>query len=100
MPPYSTDEVCRLAHISYRQVDYWIRTGLLTPSIRGAAGSGSQRHFSQADLDRVRVVKALLDAGISLQRIRHHRTDLRRLALKLVKDLEQLIELVPAEAAS
>jgi DNA-binding transcriptional MerR regulator len=58
------------AGISYRQLDYWARTGLVEPSIRGAAGSGSQRLYSFRDLVVLRVVKSLLEAGVSLQNIR------------------------------
>lgn len=58
------------AGISYRQLDYWARTGLVQPSIRAAAGSGSQRLYSFRDLVVLRVVKSLLEAGVSLQNIR------------------------------
>jgi DNA-binding transcriptional MerR regulator len=58
------------AGISYRQLDYWARTGLVEPSIRPAAGSGSQRLYSFRDLVVLRVVKSLLEAGVSLQNIR------------------------------
>jgi len=60
----------RAAGISYRQLDYWARTGLVEPSIRPAAGSGSQRLYSFRDLVVLRVVKSLLEAGVSLQNIR------------------------------
>lgn len=58
------------AGISYRQLDYWARTGLVEPSIRPASGSGSQRLYSFRDLVVLRVVKSLLEAGVSLQNIR------------------------------
>jgi DNA-binding transcriptional MerR regulator len=60
----------RAAGISYRQLDYWARTGLVEPSIRPAAGSGTQRLYSFRDLVVLRVVKSLLEAGVSLQNIR------------------------------
>lgn len=56
--------------ITYRQLDYWARTGLVMPSIRGAAGSGSQRLYSFKDMLVLKIVKRLLDTGISLQNIR------------------------------
>ena len=58
------------AGISYRQLDYWARTGLVRPEIRGARGSGSQRLYSFRDILMLKVVKRLLDAGVSLQQIR------------------------------
>ena len=59
------------ACITYRQLDYWARTGLVVPSIRSAKGSGSQRLYSFRDILVLRVVKKLLDAGVSLQQVRH-----------------------------
>jgi DNA-binding transcriptional MerR regulator len=67
---YRVPEVCRLVGISYRQLDYWARTDLVTPSIRDASGSGSQRLYSFQDLVTLRVIKKLLDTGVSLQRVR------------------------------
>ena len=61
---------CSAAGITYRQLDYWARTGLVTPGIRSAGGSGTQRLYSFRDILMLRVVKNLLDAGISLQQIR------------------------------
>lgn len=58
------------AGITYRQLDYWARTGLVRPEIRAARGSGSQRLYSFRDILMLKVVKRLLDAGVSLQQIR------------------------------
>ncbi|MEY4409253.1 MAG: hypothetical protein RLZ65_282 [Actinomycetota bacterium] len=58
------------AGISYRQLDYWDRTGLVTPSIQTATGSGSQRLYSFRDILVLKLVKRLLDTGVSLQQIR------------------------------
>ena len=69
---------CQVVGITYRQLDYWARTGLVVPSIRGAAGSGSQRLYSFKDMLVLKVVKRLLDAGVSLQNIRVAVEHLRR----------------------
>jgi DNA-binding transcriptional MerR regulator len=61
---------CAAAGITYRQLDYWARTGLVEPSVRPAAGSGSQRLYGFRDILVLKVVKKLLDTGISLQQIR------------------------------
>lgn len=58
------------AGITYRQLDYWARTGLLQPSVRAAKGSGSQRLYSFRDILVLKIVKKLLDAGVSLQQVR------------------------------
>lgn len=63
-------QVCKIVGISYRQLDYWARTKLVTPSIRTAQGSGSQRLYSFADLVDLKLIKNLLETGVSLQRVR------------------------------
>jgi DNA-binding transcriptional MerR regulator len=67
---YRGPAACQIAGITYRQLDYWARTGLVAPSIRSAHGSGSQRLYSFKDLLVLKVVKRLLDTGVSLQNIR------------------------------
>ncbi len=63
-------EVCSVVGITYRQLDYWARTGLLRPSIVDASGSGSQRRYSYGDVLELKVIKRLLDAGLKLQQAR------------------------------
>src|SRR4051812_48932151 len=67
---YRGPTACAAAGITYRQLDYWARTGLVEPSVRSATGSGSQRLYSFRDILLLKVIKRLLDAGISLQQIR------------------------------
>jgi DNA-binding transcriptional MerR regulator len=67
---YRGVSACHAVGISYRQLDYWARTALVVPSIRDASGSGTQRLYSFRDLVVLKVVKRLLDAGVSLQNIR------------------------------
>lgn len=67
---YRVPEVCKIVGISYRQLDYWARTGLVRPSIKDAQGSGTQRQYSFQDLVALKVIKSLLDTGVSLQRVR------------------------------
>jgi DNA-binding transcriptional MerR regulator len=78
---------CHAAGISYRQLDYWARTGLVVPSVRSAAGSGSQRLYSFRDIVVLKVVKRLLDAGVSLQNIRKAIDQLRA---RGIDDLAQI----------
>lgn len=61
---------CSAAGISYRQLDYWARTGLVEPTIRTASGSGTSRLYSFRDILVLKIVKRLLDTGISLQNVR------------------------------
>lgn len=74
------------AGISYRQLDYWARTGLVEPTIRNAVGSGSQRLYGFRDILVLKLVKRLLDTGISLQQIRVAMEQLRSSG---VEDLAQ-----------
>ena len=76
----------RAAGISYRQLDYWARTELVEPTVRGAAGSGSQRLYGFRDILVLKLVKRLLDTGISLQQIR---TAVNQLRESGVNDLAQ-----------
>jgi DNA-binding transcriptional MerR regulator len=78
---------CNAAGITYRQLDYWARTGLVVPEIRGAAGSGTQRLYSFRDILILKVIKRLIDAGISLQQIR---TAIEHLRARGVEDLTQV----------
>jgi DNA-binding transcriptional MerR regulator len=86
---YRGPTACSAAGISYRQLDYWARTGLVEPSVRPAKGSGSSRLYGFRDILVLRVVKRLLDTGISLQQIRaavsflreNGTTDLARITL-------------------
>ena len=63
-------QVCAIVGITYRQLDYWARTGLLRPSIAEAEGSGSKRRYSYGDVLELKVIKRLLDAGLKLQQAR------------------------------
>src|SRR6478736_8176933 len=67
---YRGPTACSAAGITYRQLDYWARTGLVEPSIRPAHGSGTQRLYSFRDVVVLKIVKRLLDTGVSLQNIR------------------------------
>ncbi|MBK8446275.1 MAG: MerR family transcriptional regulator [Micropruina sp.] len=78
---------CGAAEITYRQLDYWARTGLVAPEVRPAGGSGTQRLYSFRDILLLKVIKRLIDAGISLQQIR---TAIDHLRARGVQDLTQV----------
>ena len=67
---YRGPVACSAAGITYRQLDYWARTGLVVPSVRGATGSGTQRLYGFRDILVLRIVKRLIDTGVSLPNIR------------------------------
>ena len=72
---YRGPVACAAVGITYRQLDYWARTGLLQPSVRAAKGSGSQRLYSFKDILVLKIVKKLLDAGVSLQQLHRRGVD-------------------------
>jgi DNA-binding transcriptional MerR regulator len=84
---YRGTTACRVAGITYRQLDYWARTGLVEPSIRPATGSGTHRLYGFRDVLVLKIVKRLLDTGVSLQQIRSAVTHLRE---RGVDDLAQI----------
>jgi DNA-binding transcriptional MerR regulator len=84
---YRGPTACAAAGITYRQLDYWARTGLVAPSVRTATGSGTQRLYSFRDILVLKVVKRLLDTGVSLQNIRKAVDHLRT---RGVKDLANI----------
>ena len=84
---YRGPTACKAAGITYRQLDYWARTGLVEPSVRTATGSGTQRLYGFRDILVLKVVKRLLDTGVSLQQIR---TAIECLRERGVDDLAQL----------
>jgi DNA-binding transcriptional MerR regulator len=67
---YRGTVACAAAGITYRQLDYWARTDLVVPSLRPLPGSGAGRLYSFRDIIVLKIVKRLLDAGVSLHNIR------------------------------
>ncbi len=67
---FRSPQVCSIVGITYRQLDYWDRSGLLGPSMQTASGSGTQRLYNFQDIVTLRVIKRLKDAGTSLHKIR------------------------------
>lgn len=106
---FSGRQTADIVGITYRQLDYWARTDLVRPSLADAAGSGSRRRYSYSDLLELKIIKTLIDAGISLTAVRNAFGYLReqlgtdissaRLVLSgssavLVRDGEELVDVV------
>ena len=64
---FSSRQVCRITGLSARQLRYWQQTGLLSPSQHTPGGHA---RYSFTDLIALKSARRLLDAGVSLQRIR------------------------------
>ncbi|MSZ61867.1 MAG: MerR family transcriptional regulator [Actinobacteria bacterium] len=84
---YRGATACTAAGISYRQLDYWARTGLVEPTVRSASGSGTQRLYGFQDILVLKIVKRLLDTGVSLQNIR---TAVNHLRARGIEDLARI----------
>ena len=80
-PGYRVPQVVEIVGISYRQLDYWARTGLVRPSVRDAQGSGTQRLYAFQDLALLKLIKRMLDSGVNLQQVRK--------AMKTLKTLDE-----------
>jgi DNA-binding transcriptional MerR regulator len=79
---YRGTSAATAAGITYRQLDYWDSSALVKPSVRGAAGSGSQRLYSFRDILVLKLVKRLLEAGVTLQQIRIAMAELHDAGIK------------------
>lgn len=55
-------QVCQLARVSYRQLDYWARTGALIPALE-ARGSGSRRRWTLSQARAAAVLGLLSELG-------------------------------------
>ena len=65
---YTCQQVMRITGLSRRQLTYWRKTGLINPQFQT---SGGHARFSFANLLALRTAKKLIDAGVSVQRIRN-----------------------------
>ncbi len=71
-PAYTDSQVRALTGITYRQLDYWTRTGRVTASRHVTSGHGDPRLYSSDDVMRIAVLARMLDAGLSLAAADRH----------------------------
>lgn len=71
MEGFTADQASRFTGCTSHQLRYWDRVGLVRPGVQSSGGRpGVRRLYSFRDLVALRVVKSLLDGGMSLQRVR------------------------------
>jgi len=76
---FTAQQACKLTGCTHHQLRYWDRVALVRPTIQNTGGRpGIRRLYSFRDLVALRVVKSLLDNGMSLQRVRRAWDYLRR----------------------
>ena len=82
--------MCHIVGITYRQLDYWARTGLAQPDVV-ARGSGTWRRYSGNDVAELLVIRRLLDAGMNLNRLRIVMDTLRTVPSDLLDDILEVM---------
>ncbi len=107
MEAFTAQQACRLTGCTSHQLRYWDRVKLVQPSIQSTGGRpGKRRLYSFRDLVALRVVRSLLDNGMSVQRVRRAWDYLRRTAdmdshlseVRLVTDGQSIFQVASDEA--
>jgi DNA-binding transcriptional MerR regulator len=76
---FTAQQASALTACTHHQLRYWDRVGLVSPTIQRTGGRpGVRRLYSFRDLVALKVVRSLLDNGMSLQRVRRAWDYLRR----------------------
>ena len=65
----TAQDMCKLAGVSPRTLDFWVRSGVLSASVSKATGTGSKRRYSGADLVRCKLAVMLRSMGMETSRI-------------------------------
>lgn len=91
---FTTRQAAAISHLSQRQLHYWRRTQLVTPSNHSPGGHA---RYSFTDLIIIRAIKQLLDAGVSVQRIRGSISRLRQFLPSIKTPLNELTLVVNGE---
>jgi len=84
---FSTRQVCRITGLSARQLGYWRKTGLLSPAKQT---NGGHARYSFVDLVSLKTASRLIDAGVSVQRIRQCLQSLSRFLPNTDTPLQEL----------
>jgi DNA-binding transcriptional MerR regulator len=85
---FKTREVVELLDLSRRQLQYWAKTGLIEPSARTPGG---HHRYSFDDLVALKATKRLIDAGVSVQKIRKSVSALQALLPQVGRPLSELV---------
>ena len=102
MEGFTAQQTSRFTGCTAHQLRYWDRIGLVKPSVQATGGRpGVRRLYSFRDLVALKVVKSLLDHGMSLQRVRRAYSYLRKRAalddhlseVKLVTDGQSIFKI-------
>ena len=84
---YRVGDVAKIIGISRRQLQYWDETDLVQP---GARTPGGHARYAFEDLVALKTAKRLIDAGVSVQRIRKSIRALRELLPSVERPLAEV----------
>lgn len=84
---FTPGQICNIVGVSKRQLQYWNISGLINPASKTAGGHG---RFTFQDLIAVKTIKKLIDAGVSVQRIRRNIGELMKILPRIKRPLEEL----------
>lgn len=84
---FTSQQVCAVTGLTRRQLNYWRKTGLVSPARSTPGGHG---RYSFTDLVALRTAKQLLDASVSLRHIRKSIRSLHRILPTLKQPLSEL----------
>jgi DNA-binding transcriptional MerR regulator len=102
MEGFTAQQASRFTNCTAHQLRYWDRIGLVKPSVQATGGRpGVRRLYSFRDLIALKVIRSLLDGGMSLQRVRRAIDYLRKKAaleehlseVKLVTDGQSVFKI-------
>ena len=85
---FRAGDVVEIVQISRRQLQYWAQTDLIRPS---ACTPGGHGRYTFEDLVAIKAAKRLIDAGISVQRVRKSIRALTDLLPTVPRPLSQLV---------
>ncbi len=85
---YSVGDVVKIIGVSRRQLQYWDETDLVRPGFRTPGGHA---RYAFEDLVALRTAKRLIDAGVSVQRIRKSIRALRELLPSVQHPLAEVV---------
>ena len=85
---FRAGDVVQIVQITRRQLQYWAQTDLIAPSAKTPGGHG---RYTFEDLVALKAMKRLIDAGVSVQRIRESIRALRRILPTVEKPLSELV---------
>ena len=84
---FTSKQVIAITGVTHRQLTYWRQTGLIVPSF---LTPGGHARYSFTDLVAIKAARQLIDAGVSVQRLRKSIAALQELLPAIKTPLSEL----------